>query len=44
MDISLSKMLTRKLLKSKSWYSHVQPCKHSCLSRQGKLPPAKMID
>ena len=38
MDISLSKMLTGTLPKSESWYSHVQPCKHRCLTLQGILP------
>ena len=37
-------MLTEKLPKSKSWYSHVRPCKHRCLSLQGMLPRAQMID
>ena len=31
----VSKMPTGKLLKSKSWYSHVQQCKHSiCLFKE----------
>ena len=31
----VSQMLTGKLPKSKSWDSHVRPCKHRCLSLQG---------
>ena len=31
-------MLTGKLPKSKSWYSHVRQCKHR------NAPPAQMID
>ena len=37
----VSKMPTGKLPKSKSWYSHVQQCKHRYLSLQGMLPLPK---
>ena len=39
----VSKMLTGKLLKFKSWYSCVRQCKHRYLSLQGMLP-LPMID
>ena len=40
----VSKMLTGKLPKSKSRYSHVRQCKHRLFVSSRNAPPAQMID